>query len=70
MGLDIDQFADFHPNILIEINQEGPAFIEEWQKVILIILKEWRLAIGTLKGIPVQVAPIAMVTDTDIFDEQ
>ena len=42
--------------------------LKEGTDIILIVLKKGRLTIGALKGILMQVPPIAMITDTEILD--
>jgi len=69
-GLDVDQFAHFSPNGLVEIEQIVPTLFEERTDVVLIIFKEGRLAVGTLQGVPMQMPPVAVVADARILDER
>ena len=67
LGLDIDEFAHFLADSLIIVQQEVPTFLEERTYVILIILKERRLAVCALQSHPVQMAPIAVIAYADIL---
>ena len=67
MGLNIYQLAYLLSDGLVEIEQIVPALLEERPQVVLVIVKERRLAIGTLNSIPVQMSPVAMVADAEVL---
>ena len=67
--MDIQKFAEFMGDGHIEVEQVLPMLLKERTDIIYIVIKERTVAIGTHQGIPVQVAPVAVVTDADIRDE-
>ena len=67
--MDIQEFAEFVGDGHIEVEQVLPPLLKERTDIIYIIIKERTVAIGTHQGIPVQVAPVAVVADADIRDE-
>ena len=67
--MDIQEFAEFMGDGHIEVEQVLPPLLKERADIIYIIIKERTVAIGAHQGIPVQVAPVAVVTDADIRDE-
>ena len=69
MRANVDEFAHFDANGLIEVQEILPLFLEERFDIILKVVEEGRISIGTLQSVPVQMSPIAMITDTDILDK-
>lgn len=67
--MDIQEFAEFVGDGHVEVEQVLPVLLKERADVIYVVIKERTVAIGAHQGIPVQVAPIAVVTDTYIRDE-
>ena len=65
--LDIEEFAHRLTDCLVEVEQELPTLLEEGTDIILIIVEERRLTIGALQGVPVEMAPIAVIADADIL---
>ena len=63
LRLNIDQFAHFLADLLVEIEQKVPALLEEGTDVVLIVVEKRRLTVGALQGIPVQMPPVAMIAD-------
>ena len=64
--MDIQEFAEFVGNGHVEVEQEFPLLLKERADIIYVVVKERAIPIGTHQGIPVQVAPVAVVTDADI----
>ncbi len=67
--MDIQEFAEFVGDGHVEIKEVLPAILKERLQVVHIVIKEGAVAIGAHQGVPVQVAPVAVVTDADIRDE-
>ena len=67
--MDIQEFAEFVGDGHVEVEQVLPALLKERTDIIYIVIKERTVAIGAHQGIPVQMAPVAMVADVDIRDE-
>ena len=65
--MDIDEFADFLADSLVEVNQKVVFLLEEGMQVVSVILKERALAIGTLQGIPMYATPLVVVADAQVF---
>ena len=53
----------------VKVEQVLPLQLKEGADIIYVVIKERTVAIGAHQGIPVQVAPVAVVTDADIRDE-
>lgn len=66
--MNIQEFAEFVGDGHVEIEQVLPSLLKERADIIYIIVKERTVAIGTHQGIPVQVAPVAVVADADVFE--
>ena len=66
--LDIDQIAHFLADGLVEVEEKLPFLFKERTDIILIIIKEGRLSIGTLQGVPMQMPPVAVIADADVLD--
>ena len=64
--MDIQEFAEFVGHGHVEVEQEFPLLLKERADIIYVVVKERAIPIGTHQGIPVQVAPVAVVTDADI----
>ena len=69
LWMDVEQLAHQHGDVVIEIDKELPFALKERREVVGIEFEERRLAVGTADGIPVQVAPVAMVADTCVAGE-
>ena len=69
-GLHIQQVTDQTAQFLVEVEEELVFLFEEGADVVLIILEEWTLAIGGEERIPVDMAPVGVVGDADIFHRQ
>ena len=67
--MDIQEFAEFMGDGHIEVEQVLPPLLKERADIIYIIIKERTVAIGAHQSIPMQVAPVTVVTDADIRDE-
>lgn len=67
--MDIQEFAEFVGDGHIEVEQVLPPLLKERTDIIYIVIKERTVAIGAHQGIPMQVAPVAVVTDADIRNE-
>ena len=67
-GLYVEQFAHLLTDGLVIVEQELPARLKKGTQVVLVILEEGRLTVGRLQGVPVQVAPLAVVADADVAD--
>ena len=64
----IDQFAHFLADGLVEVEEKLPFLLKERTDVILIIVEERRLPLGTLQGVPMQMPPVAVIADADVLD--
>ena len=61
-GLYVEQLAHRLANGLVEVYQPLPAVLsEEGAQVVFVVLEEGRVAVGRLQGLPVQMAPVAVV---------
>lgn len=69
LGTDVQQLADFLTDRFVIVYQVLPSLFEERTDIVLVILKEGRLAIGCCQGVPVQMSPVAVVTDADILNQ-
>lgn len=56
------QFGELH----VEIVKERYLLLIEWPEVILVILEEGGVTIGRFQGIPMPMAPVPMIADTDV----
>ena len=68
LRLDVEKFAHLFADSLVEIEEIVPTLLKERADIILIIIEERRLAIGALKGVPMQMAPVAVVADTEVLN--
>ena len=66
--MDINEFADFLSDSLVEVNQKVVFLLEEGMQVVSVILKERAFAIGTLQGIPMDATPLVVVADAKVFN--
>ena len=66
-GTDVNQLAYSLSDFLVEIYKIVDSPLIEWADIIGIIFKEWTLAIGALKSIPVCAAPLVVVADAQVF---
>ena len=64
--MDIQEFAHFLCDGHVEIKEVFPVVIIERLQVVHVVIKEGAIAIGAHQSIPMQVAPVAMVTNADI----
>ena len=67
--LDVNQIAHFGPDGFVEIKQIVPALFEERTDIVLIIFEERTLTVGTLQGVPMQMAPVTVVADACVLDK-
>ena len=65
--MNVDEFAHFYADGLVEIEQKRPSLLKERAQVIGIVFKERGVAVGRLQGLPVHVAPVAVVADECIL---
>ena len=69
-GVYVEQAAHRFADGLVEVAQVLPAALEEGAQVVGVILEEGRLAVGRHQGVPVQMAPVAVVADAHVAREQ
>ena len=50
--------------------EEIAFFFKKWTEVVLIIIEKWRFVVSTHQGMPMLMAPVAMIADADIADER
>ena len=67
IGVDVEQFTYLLSNGFVEVEQIVPAAFKERTQIVFVIHEEGRVAIGRLKGVPMQVTPVAVVADADII---
>ena len=67
--MDVDKFADFLSDCLVEVKQILIFLLEEQMQVVSVIFEKRTLAIGTLQGIPMDTSPLVVVADAEILDE-
>ena len=67
-GMYIEQLANLLADGFVEVEEIVPALFEERAQVVLIIHEEGRVAVGRLQGVPMEVAPVAVVADADVFE--
>ncbi len=60
---DVEQPAHHLCDGIVEINKKRPPLFEKHRKIISIKLKKRRIAVSASDGIPVEMPPVAMVTD-------
>ena len=65
-GVNIYKGTDEAKKFLVEVGQKLPLLFIERSKVISIILKERTLPVAALQSIPMQMAPVAVIADTDV----
>ena len=70
VGVDVEQLAHQQRNLHVEVVEKLPSPLEKGVQVVGVILKEGRLAVGCLQGIPVQPAPLAVVADAYVARER
>ena len=68
-GVDVDEFAHFLSDSLVEIDQKIVFLLEEGTDVVRIIVEERTLTIGTLQRVPVYSPPLVMVANAKVFDQ-
>jgi len=66
MGCDVDEFAALMDESLVEVDEVGPPFLIDGQKVVLKVFEEGRVEIGRLNGVPVLMLPVAAITDAHV----
>ena len=66
-GLDVQQVADATGDFKIEVEEVGPPLLEERTNIIGQELEERAFTVGRQQGIPMQMPPVAMVADANIF---
>ena len=62
-GMNVEQLANLLADGFVEVEEIVPALFEERTQVVLIIHEEGRVAVGRLQGVPMEVAPVAVVAD-------
>ena len=62
-GVDVEQLGNESDESFVEIEEEAGGTFVEGGEVVGIIFEERRMTIGTANGIPVMVAPVAVVAD-------
>ena len=69
LRLNIQQFTHLFANRFVEIQQIIPSILKKWPYIILVILKKRRFPIRTHQRIPMQMPPVAVIANTNIFDK-
>ena len=69
-GMNIEQLANLLADGFVEVEELVPALFEERAQVVLIIHEEGRVAVGRPQGIPMEVAPVAVVADVKVTDSR
>ena len=69
VGSEVYQRADQTAEGFVEVHQELVLPLVEGAEIVLVILEERRVVVGGLQGVPMQVAPVAVVGDADVARE-
>ena len=67
--MDVDEFADFLSDCLVEVKQILIFLLEKQMQVVSVIFEKRTLAIGTLQGIPMDTSPLVVVADAKVFNQ-
>ena len=67
--MDVEQQAHRLARLHIEVVEKVPFLLEEWSYIIGIILEKRRFRICAHESMPMQMPPIAVVADSQVFDE-
>ena len=68
MGTDVEQLDHLVGYLHVEIKEKLVFLLKERTQVVLVVRKEWTLAIGRGKGVPVYMAPVGMIGYANVFD--
>ncbi len=63
IGAHVEQLAELGGYLHVEVEEKLPAALEERTQVVGVVHEERRLAVGRHDGVPVEVAPLAVVGD-------
>ena len=64
--LDVDEGAHQAAQRFVEVHEELVPLLVEGAEVVPVVLEERGVVVGRLQGVPVQVAPVAVVGDADV----
>jgi hypothetical protein len=67
--LEIYEFTALMQNFLVEIDKKIPFFLKERSEIVLIVFKERTVVITRNKSLPMEMAPVTVIADTNILHQ-
>ena len=65
--MNIYQFADQSAEFFVEIEQKLVFLFVEGTEIVFVVFEERSIVVGRLNSVPMQVSPVAVVGNPDIF---